>query len=303
MGGARSVALSVGQYARFNPPCFPFDPKNTDARNCAAARSRSETMPSPFPGMDPYLEGSLWTTFHFAFGAEIVRQLAPRLRPRYLVLPVERFVTEAADDVAITTSIYPDVGVAKGVRKAPAIYAASTPAAPLQLATVIPEAIPHVSIEIRDTANRQLVTAIDILSPTNKRGEGRMEYLSKRRRILLSTAHLLEIDLLRQGQRVPMHDPLPQAEYFILLSRAENRPIIGVWPIMLREPLPTVPIPLLPGDPDTLLDLQQTFTATYDLLGYDLAIDYTRSPDIALDAEAASVADGILRASGLPRHE
>jgi hypothetical protein len=49
-------------------------------------------MPAPFPGMDPYLEGSLWTTFHFAFGAEIVRQLAPRLRPRYLVLPVERFV-------------------------------------------------------------------------------------------------------------------------------------------------------------------------------------------------------------------
>lgn len=64
--------------------------------------------------------------------------------------------------------------------------------------------MPHVSIEIRDVARRQLVTAIEILSPTNKRGEGRLEYLAKRRRLLLSTAHLMEIDLLRQGQRVPI---------------------------------------------------------------------------------------------------
>src|SRR4029453_5934831 len=101
-----------------------------------------------------------------------------------------------------------------------------------------------------ETGNRQLVTAIEILSPTNKRAEGRMEYLVKRRRILLSTAHLLEIDLLRQGQRLPMHDPLPPAEYFVLLSRAENRPITEVWPLALRDPLPTVPVPLLPGDSD-----------------------------------------------------
>src|SRR5881396_2152160 len=110
-------------------------------------------MPSPFPGMDPYLEGELWTTVHFSLSADIVRQLAPQLRPRYLVLPAD-----------------------------------------------IPTPIPHVTIEIRDTAHRQLVTAIEVLSPTNKRGDGRQEYLAKRRRILLSTAHLLEIDLLRQGQ-------------------------------------------------------------------------------------------------------
>jgi Protein of unknown function (DUF4058) len=42
-------------------------------------------MPSPFPGMDPYLEGSLWTTFHFSLAAEIVRQLSPKVPPRYLV--------------------------------------------------------------------------------------------------------------------------------------------------------------------------------------------------------------------------
>jgi hypothetical protein len=256
-------------------------------------------MPSPFPGMDPYLEGALWTTFHFAFGAEIVRQLAPRLRPRYLVLPVERFVMETSDDVAITTSIYPDVGAAKGIRETPAGYSSSSTAAPLHLATVIPEAIPHISIEIRDTANRQLVIAIEILSPTNKRGEGRIEYLSKRRRILLSTAHLLEIDLLRHGQRVPMQQPLPTAEYFILLSRADERPITGVWPVMLSQPLPTVPIPLLSVDADVILELQQTFTAVYDLLGYDLAIDYTQPPEAPLEPDDALAADTMLRAVGL----
>src|SRR5215212_8572006 len=102
-------------------------------------------MPSPFSGMDPYLEGSLWTTFHFAFGAEIVRQLAPKLRPRYLVLPVERFLIETADDVAITTSICPNVGVARIGADSSAGKAAVVATAPLQLATIIPEAVPHVT--------------------------------------------------------------------------------------------------------------------------------------------------------------
>ena len=71
-------------------------------------------MPSPFPGMDPYLEGALWTTVHFSLSAEIVRQLAPKLRPRYLVLPAERFVMETPESVAVSTvDMYPDVGVAE----------------------------------------------------------------------------------------------------------------------------------------------------------------------------------------------
>jgi Protein of unknown function (DUF4058) len=169
-------------------------------------------MPSPFPGMDPYLEGSLWTTVHFALSAEIVRQLAPKLRPRYLALPAERLVMETPESVAITaTDIYPDVSVAETRSVPVTIQGGAIAAAPLEMATIIPTPVPHVTIEIRDTANRQLVTAIEVLLPTNKRGGGRVEYLAKRRRILLSTAHLLEIDLLRQGQRVPMQKPLPSA--------------------------------------------------------------------------------------------
>src|SRR5215475_11388173 len=81
-------------------------PRNLDGKE--------QIMPSPFPGMNPYLEGTLWTTVHFSLSAEIVRQLAPKLRPRYLVLPAERFVTETPESVAITTAdIYPDVSVAE----------------------------------------------------------------------------------------------------------------------------------------------------------------------------------------------
>lgn len=253
-------------------------------------------MPSPFPGMDPYLEGALWTTFHFAFGAEILRQLAPRLRPRYLVLPVERLVLEEISDLSVTTaSIYPDVTIVTAQPSAGEPASDALIAAPLQLTTVIPQAVPHVSIEIRDLAQRRLVTAIEILSPTNKRGEGYAEYVAKRRRILLSQAHLIEIDLLRDGHRVPMQEPLPDTPYFVFLSRAERRPVLDTWPITLQQPLPRIPVPLLPGDADVSLDLQATFAATYDLLGYDLLLDYRQPAYPPLDAAQAHWAADLLR--------
>jgi hypothetical protein len=92
----------------------------------------------------------------------------------------------------------------------------------------------------------------------------------------------MEIDLLRQGRRVPMRDPLPDTPYFVFLSRAEDRPVLEVWPIQLRDRLPVVPVPLLPGDSDAPLDLQAAFTAVYDAYSYDLSIDYTRPPEIPL---------------------
>ncbi len=256
-------------------------------------------MASPFPGMDPYLEGPLWMTVHTQLTAEIARQLAPRLRPRYLALTAERFVLEAPEGVAVASaSLYPDVGVAPA-RPGPMPASPAPAPPPLQLATVVPESIPHVTVEIRDAAHRQLVTAIEVLSPTNKRGEGRQEYLTKRRRILLSSAHLIEIDLLREGQRIPMRQPLPEAPYFALVGRAEFRPMLDVYPVQLTDALPTIRVPLLPGDNDVPLDLQLALSTIYDLLGYDLAVDYRQPPEPALSPADDAWADSLLRNAGL----
>jgi len=172
-------------------------------------------MPSPFPGMDPYLEGSLWTSVRTQLSVEIARDLAPRLRPRYVVRTPRRFVLAGADveeEITVSTAnLYPDVGVAEAGVAVVGAQDASEPVAvaPLQVHTVMPELVPHVTIEIRDTADHALVTAIEVLSPTNKRGQGRRDYLARRNRFLLSTAHLMEIDLLRAGDRLPMREPLP----------------------------------------------------------------------------------------------
>jgi hypothetical protein len=234
--------------------------------------------------MDPYLEGSEWTSVHTVLAVEIAKQLTPRLLPRYIARTEKRYVVssfDSTDDVG-TSSVYPDASVAKVSQAAMAPTSETALiTAPLTIATVVPERVPHVSVEIRDTAQRQLVTAIEILSPTNKRGGGRAEYLERRQRLLRSTAHLVEIDLLRDGQH------LPSVPYFIFVGRAERRPLTEVWPITLRQPLPTVPIPLMAGDADVPLDLQAAFAAVYDGCAYAASIDYNRPPEIRLPVEDA----------------
>lgn len=243
-------------------------------------------MPSPFPGMDPYLEGSYWSPVHHSLAEEILRQLAPRLRPRYVALPEERFVVEIQDT---RSDIYPDGAVAPSE-----IAEVGAERRPLRMPTIIPAPVPLVTVEIRSTDGRRLVTAIEILSPANKSGEGRREYLAKRQKILRSSAHLVEIDLLRRGQRVPMQQELPAASYFVFVSRAEDRPMVDVWPVTLRQSLPTIAVPLLEGDSDLDLDLQQAFDNIYDLRGFDLLLDYHEPPEVPLSPADADWARGIV---------
>jgi hypothetical protein len=245
--------------------------------------------------MDPYLEGPTWMSFHGQFIAEIARQLAPLLRPKYVALMDERVVWDAPeDDVWIdAVEAKPDVAVMESPH-AGGISGSATLAAPLTMATVMPTPVTHRSIEIRDVANRQLVCAIEVMSPANKRGRGRRKYWLKRGRILQSSAHLIEIDLLRQGHRVPMEGALPAHPYFIFVSRAQKRPRVGVWPIALADHLPSVPVPLLPGDADVPLDVGAALTAVYDGVGYDLILDYGKPPPVKLTPEERDWAEGLL---------
>lgn len=245
-------------------------------------------MKSPFPGMDPYLEGELWTTFHVQLAVEIARQLTPRLLPRYFAFANQRQVTDTPEEISIeATDVYPDVGVVEA-RPGPPPAAAVLAEAPVKLKTVMPSLVPQSWVEIRDRRARRLVTLIEILSPTNKRGGGRRQYLQKRNKILRSSSHLMEIDLLRKGKRVPMIEPLPPDDYFVFLTRANRRPETEVWPIALASALPTVRVPLSEPDPDVPLDLQQAFETIYELSPYGAAIDYSQPPDVPLAKAAAT---------------
>ncbi len=127
--------------------------------------------------------------------------------------------------------------------------------------------MPILSVEIRDVAERHLGTLIEILSPANKTGKGADEYAERRLEILNTRTHLLEIDLLRRGQRIELFDEPPPAAFYVYLGRVQRRPRIQVWPIPLFIPLPAVPVPLLPPDPDISLDLQAAVDACFELVG------------------------------------
>jgi hypothetical protein len=266
------------------------------ARLLSDAIKLGVTMPSPFPGMDPYLEGQLWMGFHGDLCTQIKWQLAPQLEPKYYPFTKRYLMRDSSASMEIAADIIPDVGVSEAGDSGLPASAGSVLAAPLQMRTLMPVPVPHYRIEIRDVQNRQLVTAIEFLSPTNKRKPGRRIYLRKRERILASSSHLVEIDLLRKGQRVPMEEPYPQdASYFVLVSREQKRPSTDVWPISITQPLPSIPIPLLAPDPDVALNLQEALDKIYDQGRYRGVIDYKMPPDVKLTAEQERWADLRLR--------
>ncbi len=145
----------------------------------------------------------------------------------------------------------------------------------------------HSFIEIRDRVDRRLITVIELLSPSNKyAGSDREQYLVKRGQILASGVHLVEIDLLRGGPRLPLEN-LPECDYYALVSRAEERPQAGLWPVRLRERLPIIPIPLRSPHPDAQLDLQALLHRIYDAAAYEDDI-YTGQPQPRLTPEEAA---------------
>lgn len=151
-------------------------------------------------------------------------------------------------------------------------------------------------LEIRDTTTQEVITAIEILSPTNKETlEGRQRYEKKRINIMASATNLVEIDLLRRGKPFPMHVAGATAEgrsdYRIVISRSWRRPAADVYLFGVRQPIPSFYIPLRPGEDEPVLPLNQILHELYDSGGYDLAIDYSQPPEPPLsDEDAAWVA-------------
>lgn len=256
-------------------------------------------MPSPFPGIDPYLEGYLWSDVHNALASKIRQQLTPKLRPRYAAR-LEVYVVEDSLPESEIGILYPDVEVMQVRQRRETVASAAptaTPAssasvsvtpAPLTLPIFQPVAVRLVNVEIRDTAQNVLVTCIEILSPVNKRESGLTSYRQKRQRLYQAGVHLIELDLLRRGTRPFAHPRLPDVPYSIALTRAQSG-VMDVWPLGLQDTLPVIPVPLRSPDPDVPLELPQVLVEIYDEAGYDLSIDYSQPPPppVLSDADAA----------------
>jgi hypothetical protein len=248
--------------------------------------------------MDPYLEAPAgWQEFHSRFINTISDFLVPQLRPRYAV-HIERYAYLTALD-AEAPHLRPDVSVAQTSPEAPRTEGAVATLTEIATATLVPlpdiEEVRHYFLEIRELTTQRVVTVIEMLSPFNKRiGDGRTEYLKRRNAILNSDAHLIELDLLREGERVPMGKPLPPADYYAIVSRSYRRPMAEVYAWTIRQKMPTIPVPLLWGEPDVPLDLQGVLTTVYDRAGYDYRLPYDRDPEPPLRAEDAAWAREII---------
>ncbi len=245
-------------------------------------------MPSPFPGMDPFVEGQRWRDFHTSYITVIREMLTPNVRPRYVV-EVEEYVYLAREGEEPDRLFTPDVAIVEAsTRPAAAPQGRTAVATPAIYTLPMPTRYRQAFLTIRGRQWQNVVTVIELLSPWNKTpGEGRTTYLVKRSNILYSQANLVEIDLLRGGLRLPTREPLAPADFHTFVNRNGRLPQVEVYSCTLRDPLPTIPIPLAGDDPDVPLDLQVAFTTTYDRAGYDYSLDYARPPEPPLEPAAA----------------
>lgn len=261
-------------------------------------------MRSPFPGMDPYIEQPrLWIDFHNDLASEIRAQLNAQIRPNYFAR-LTPYTTYEAVEVAQSRvqAIRADVGVLQRTpRPQPmagvAVMDVAIDPAPEENSTLLEMALELLSVEIRSAGAETLITAIEILSPVNKllSHDAYWDYQRKRRELLHSSAHLMEIDLLRGGARPALDQPVHAAPYYITLSRAEQRPRIAIWPIQLNSRLPVLPVPLTKPDPDAPLNLAEIVAAVYERGGYDAQIDYHQPvPAPALSQAEAAWVDKLL---------
>lgn len=244
-------------------------------------------MKSPFPGMDPYIEScGLWGDFHFSLIAQIHQALADAIPERFFVRAGERSYHVLIEsegkaehpftpDVKITT---PESGK-KSKKKSDGVAVAepTTEENPLTLRAFIAEEHREAFVEIYENDPvLRLVTTIEVLSPSNKRPgtEGWVQYQSKRQSALLGGVNLVEIDLLRGGQRPPMLDPWPDCPYILSVARAFRYHRCKVWRASFQRPLPEIPIPLTESEADLPLRLQPMIEAIYKRSRYGGSIDY-----------------------------
>ena len=266
-------------------------------------------MPSPFPGMDPYLEHpARWPGLHQRLVTYMSQALNAILPPQYAADIGERLYI-----VQPERNIYPDVVVVERPTGTPPAAQGTAGAAvavasdPPWVLTLHPVEIREVFIEVLSLVEEErVVTVIEVLSPSNKtaRSDGRQLYVQKQQELLASPTHLMELDLLRYGEHTiaPPRESLLQRgtwDYLVSLHRGGQGHRYEVWAITLRQRLPRIRIPLADADPDVVLDLQTIFDRCYDESAYTRRLNYRREPWPLLQGDDAAWAQALLRERGL----
>ncbi len=261
-------------------------------------------MPSPFPGMNPYLENpELWSEVHHRLITGLADAIEPNLSFKYRVAIEKRtYLSDGEDSVLVGI---PDLSVFS--QKSTTTQTASTATLRSQdeFVTVtipMPEEVRESYLEIIEVATGYVVTAIELISPKNKSaGIGRKKYEKKRKLVLSSPTHLVEIDLLRGGKPMQILNEIPQKDYRILVSRSDRRPQAQLYAFSIRQEIPKFLLPLQSGDTQPLVDLQALLIGVYDRARFDMAIDYTLEPSPLLKAEDKVWANALLAERRLRR--
>ena len=260
-------------------------------------------MPSPFPGMNPLLQlPGLWQSFHAMLIAKAVEALNAQVAPAFVARAETRVLSlfELSERERQVLGI-PDVIVRQGASWGGGTGggtggATATLEPPVEVTLEDVEAERQNYIVLREPRRHTVVTVIEVVSPTNKvAGAGRRRYAAKRAECFEAGVNFVEIDLVRGGRRLDVAGR-PASDYCALVARAERLPTIGLWPFNLRDPLPTIPVPLRPGTPDARLDLPAVFDAAYaaGVFGADLSADDVDELDPPLRGDDAAWAKQIL---------
>ncbi len=244
-------------------------------------------MPSPFPGMDPWLESpEHWHNVHqiliTLIASELNRTLPEGFAATidenvYLISPDDRFLPDVAILRTNNFATAPNLPTASG-----GLLVATAPFEIIEEAEEVRE--PFIKV-VTTQGKRHVVTVIEVLSPINKTGAGREQYRKKQLDILESAAHLLEIDFLRGGQHTVAVDQTSLIaqyrgfwNYLVCLHRAGVGSRYTCWPIALADPLPIVFVPLTVGSNDIVLDLGALFIRCYDEGPFRRTVDYSQPP-------------------------
>lgn len=255
-------------------------------------------MPSPFPGMDPFLEHpEIFPDLHDSLVTYTREWLQTKLPPPYYSVIGSRIWVEPAQ-----RRIGPDVRVQRGNGNGSSTATAVAPATRSQprIVSIYPEEQKQTLVEIyANQDNRErLVTVIELLSPSNKTvgAPGRESYVRKQQEILNSSqVHLVEIDLLRGGEHTTAVDfevgwrTIGPYDYHVCIHRFDTPYDYILYPVRLTEKLPEIEVPLLPGDSPVALDIQAVFERCYDAGPYRRWVRYDGAvPEPALTPELAA---------------